>query len=272
MNPILKFTSCMAASMDVTCAAIADYVSSRLALPAEFVGDVSWQVREQRFDAGEIQICWICGLPYTQKFDRSNSAFELLVAPVMQADRYQNRPIYFSDVVVRQESPFHQFADLRGSRWAYNEPRSNSGFYVPCAYLAELGETLDYFGQVIASGAHQTSLQWILDGKVDAAAIDSTVLETELRRHPELQSKIRVIVSLGPHPIPPWLISTAVPLPLREQVRSLLVNMQDDPQGCEILHAAAIDRFVGVCDRDYDPIRAMAQRAETVIVASHVIQ
>ncbi len=262
---VLKFTSCMAANADSTCAALVEYISRRLSIPVLFINDVDWQDRERLFDAGEIQVCWICGLPYIRKADQPHSTIELLAAPVMQGDRYQNRPVYFSDVVVRQDSPFHNFTDLRGAVWAYNEPRSHSGFYVACADLAERGETLNYFGQVIQSGAHQTSLQWLLAGKVDVTTIDSTVLETEMRRDPQLQSKIRVIATLGPSPMPPWLISTAVPPSLRQQLRSLLLNLHEDPQGQQILSAARMARFAAVSDRDYQPIREMAQRAATVI-------
>jgi phosphonate transport system substrate-binding protein len=88
---------------------------------------------------------------------------------------YKDRPVYFSDVVVRRDSKFHTFADLRGASWAYNEPGSHSGYNVVGYHLATLGEGSGYFGQVVESGAHQVSLQMILDGRIDASAIDSLV-------------------------------------------------------------------------------------------------
>lgn len=257
----------MAPNADGLCQAIVDSIGSRLPLATQFIHDRPWQERERLFDAGEIHVSWICGLPYVHKADQPDPQVELLVAPVMQGDRYHGRPVYFSDVIVRKDSPFNHFSELRGTMWAYNEPRSHSGYYVTCAHLAELGESLDYFGQMIASGAHQTSLRWLLTGKIDATAIDSTVLETELRQNPHLRSELRVITTLGPSPAPPWIISTAVPPTLREQVRSQFLTLSDQPQGQQILAAAAIARFVTVTDQDYDPIRAMARRAETVIHA-----
>ena len=46
-------------------------------------------------------------------------------------------------------------------------------------HLLALGETQGYFSRVVASGAHQRSIQMVLDGAIDASGIDSTVLETE---------------------------------------------------------------------------------------------
>jgi phosphonate transport system substrate-binding protein len=182
----LKFSSCQAPNADSIGQAIARYVSEKLNVAAEFVADVRWQERERMLDAGEVHACWICGLPYVWKADVETPIIELLAAPVMAAARYGNRPVYFSDVVVRADSPFHSFDDLRGASWAYNEPGSHSGHNVTRYYLAARGHARGYFGRVVGSGAHQKSLRMILNGEIDASAIDSTVLETELRHRPEL--------------------------------------------------------------------------------------
>lgn len=245
-------------------AEIATYAARRLGLSTEFIDQIPWQQREERFDQGEIQVCWICGLPYVQKADQPDPAIELLAAPVMRGDRYQNRPIYFSDVVVRRDSPFQQFMDLRGSRWAYNEPRSHSGYILTRYHLAMLEEIHGFFGSVVESGAHQTSLQQVLSGEVDGSAIDSTVLEHALREDPSLHRQIRIIDTLGPSPSPPWLVSTTVSAALRTRLRSLLVQMADDPEGEAILARGGLARFVLVGDRDYDPIRHMQQIAAAV--------
>jgi phosphonate transport system substrate-binding protein len=172
--------------------------------------------------------------------------------------------VYFSDVVVRSDSRFQSFADLRGARWAINEPSSQSGCGVVRYHLATLGETRGFFGSVIQSGAHQMSLRMILAGKIDASAIDSTVLEQEFENHPALRSRVRLIGALGPSPIPPWVISNRVPLPTRRAVRGALLNMHTDPEGQAILAPGGWARFAPVTDKDYDPIRQMAQTAQAV--------
>jgi phosphonate transport system substrate-binding protein len=257
----LTFTSCMAPHVDAFCDALAQHIGDQLQIATAFVGDMPWQERERRFDAGAIDCCWICGLPYVWKADRGEPALELLVAPVMQGDRYQGHPVYFSDVVVGRASPFHTFADVRGARWAYNEPGSHSGFNVVRCHLAQLGETTGYFGHVIAAGAHQTSLQLLLDEEIDATAIDSTVLEAELRRRPEIEERIRVVAALGPSPIPPWIILRQVPEELRIAVRSVLLDMHRHPAGQRLLATERMARFVPVDDRFYDAIRQMDQEA-----------
>jgi len=79
----LRFTSCMAENMDSVFRRITTYIGARLRIPTKSINHIPWQEREKLFDAREIQVCWICG-------------------------------IYFSDIVVRADSRFQSFADLRG--------------------------------------------------------------------------------------------------------------------------------------------------------------
>jgi phosphonate transport system substrate-binding protein len=101
----------------------------------------------------------------------------------------------------------------------------------------------------------------LLDGEIDATAIDSTVIEAELQRHPEIGERIRVVATLGPSPIPAWVILRQVPEELRVAVRSVLLDMHHNPAGQRLLASEWMARFVLVDDRSYDPIRQMDREA-----------
>ncbi len=258
----------MAENADATCRAIAAYVGDRLGMAAEFVDDVPWPAREALLDAQAIQLCWLCGLPYVWKADAGRPVIELCVAPVMRAARYADQPVYFSDVVVRRDSRFRAFADLRGGTWAYNEPRSHSGYNVVAHHLAGIGAADGYFRRAVESGAHQVSLRMIADGAVDASAIDSTVLEAELARCPALGGTLRVIDTLGPSPMPPWVVATSLAPALRQSIAEILRGMHGDDAGRTILATWGIARFAETVDGDYDAIRAMAHTAARVRLAA----
>jgi len=257
----LKFTSCMAENADATCRAIVDYLGRKLELRAEFVDGIAWKEREALLDAGRIHVCWICGLPYAWKADADSSMIELCAVPVMRGERYAGRPVYFSDVVVHRESAYASFADLRGSAWAYNEPRSHSGHNVVLHHLATHGHTAGYFGRVVESGAHQASLAMIVNREIDGSAIDSTVLEAELQRHPELACEIKVVATLGPSPMPPWVVLKSLPAHMRDAIRAVLLGMHADAEGAAILDGWHIAHFAAASDADYDPLRTMARAA-----------
>jgi phosphonate transport system substrate-binding protein len=258
----LLLASLMADNAAAFCSDLARFLTGRLGATVRVLDDVPWQERERRLYRGDAQLGVVCGLQYVYAVDRGERpGVDPLCAPVMRRPRYGDRPIYYSDVVVRRASAARSLADLRGATWAYNEPTSHSGYNLPRYVLAVRGQGADFFGRTVESGAHQRSLRLVLDGTVDAAAIDSTVLERELRLHPELAGRLRVIETLGPSPIPPLVVSRTLPAPLRARLAGLLLAMHRDRDGLAVLAAAEVARFVPVAEDDYEPIRRMARVA-----------
>lgn len=212
----------------------------------------------------DYDLSFVCGLPYilyTHPY-RTPSPIEAIAAPVLQGARYQNRPIYFSDVIVHRDSPFYSFADLRGCTWAYNEPLSQSGYGITRYHLLKLGESQGYFGEVIEAGFHQKAIEMVYQRQIDAAAIDSQVLAVELRHRPHLIEQLRIIDTFGPSTIQPLTISTHLPQNLKQDIQAILCNLHTDPAARKILDMGLIDYFVAVGDADYDDIRGMLTACE----------
>jgi phosphonate transport system substrate-binding protein len=255
----LRITSCQSPLMDKTCRAITGYLGERLALRTTFVDDIPWPERYQRLDDGEIDVAWICGAPYVRRTDQPAAAIDLLAAPVWQGERYSDRPIYFSDVVVHRDSPCHRFGDLQDATWVYNEPGSLTGYVAMRYHLAVQGLGGDFFGRAVESGAHQQALDLILAGEAAVAAIDSTVLSALVARRPEIEPQLRVIDVIGPSPMPPWVVSPRVAPALHSALRHALTTMHKDPVGQSILYAGGMVRLASVSNSDYDPIRTMLQ-------------
>lgn len=261
MRAVLRVASFLAENARPLYARIAAYLGERLGTPAELLPRVPVAERQDRLEAADFDVAFVCGLPYSQAHDRPDPPIELLCAPVLAAPRYGGRPVYFTDVVVRQNDAARAFADLRGRAWAYNDDGSHSGYNVVRHHLLALGETRGYFGRVVASGGHQRSIQLILDGEVDAAGIDSSVLELELARRPELGPALRTIGAIGPSPIPPVIAARGLDGARRARLRELFCGMASDPAGRAVLAEGLLAGFVPVQDADYEPIRAMARRA-----------
>jgi ABC-type phosphate/phosphonate transport system substrate-binding protein len=106
------------------------------------------------------------------------------------------------------------------------------------------------------------------DRQVDAAAIDSTVLELVCAQRPEVCAQLRIIAAFGPSPMPPWVIGRHIAPELRERVRTLLLHMHEDPQGQAILARGQIACFAQVPDQAYDAIRHMLEIGAGVMLGA----
>jgi phosphonate transport system substrate-binding protein len=188
------------------------------------------------------------------RLNRQQVRLEAIVAPVMQAKRYQDLPIYFADVIIRADSGLRDF-DLRdfdqwtGRVFCYNDAGSNSGYNLIQQYLAKQGYGPKFMARSIASGSHQTSIAWVVEGKADWAAIDSTVLEQEFRDQPWLKPQLRVVKSLGPCPIPPIAVAAGVSQELKQQIQAAL--LQPDAILLTAMHRAGIGRYVDISLLNY---------------------
>ncbi len=253
----LRFATFLAPNMLPVYRFLADRIGQRLERPVKLVVGRSFD----QFQRGEADLGVICGLPYVWLADRRPRPVEPLAAPVLAGARYGGRPVYYSDVVVRHDSPITCLEELRGRSWAYNEPASHSGYTVTLYSLVRMGARPGFFDRVIEAGFHQRAIRLVHAGTVDAAAIDSQVLAIELRDHPGLAG-LRVVGSFGPSTIQPVVAARRLPSRLKDEVRELLVTLADDPAARPLLDYGVVERFAPVDDAAYDDIRAMLATIE----------
>jgi phosphonate transport system substrate-binding protein len=139
----IRFATFLASIMYGTYEYIARYVGEKVGYAS--ILNVGQTFEE--FAEGLVDVGFICGLPYTHLTNWPLCPVELLAAPVLQGERYQGKPIYFSDVIVRTNSQYTSFNALRGCVWAYNERRSHSGCNLVCYTLLERGKTPQYLAR-----------------------------------------------------------------------------------------------------------------------------
>ena len=60
-------------------------------------------------------------------------------------------------------------------------------------------------------GSHLKSIQMILDGRAEAAAVDSITLAGFFAERPELTDCFHVVKSLGPHPVYALVFNSRLP-------------------------------------------------------------
>ena len=250
MTPIV-FANFLAPNMTSAYAVVATRVGQRLGRPTELIQGTSLA----QLTEGAVDVAFLCGLPYVRLAATHPRMLEPLVAPVVDEPRYRGRPVYFSDVIARRDRPFRSFADLRGQAWAHSTEDSFSGCLLTRYHLLQLGESEAFFGRVTYSGRHQASIRQVLDGEVDASAIDSHVLAVERSRNPELARRLRVVAVFGPSTIPPVVATARLGAGLGLAVRDALCQLELDAGAGALRTRGRIRRYVRVDDRAYDDIR-----------------
>jgi len=183
---------------------------------------------DEPFTRGAVDLGFICA-PSLPFLNATRRVVELLPLPVPTDGRAGGRPVYFADVVVRADSPWQSFDELRGRRWAYNDRNSKSGWFSMLGRITpEAPER--FFGEVVAAGSHLRSLELVKRGDVDAAAIDSNVLRLNG------SGELRVLESWGPFPIQPVIVRADLPAETRRNLAERLLTLHER-------HGDALARF-----------------------------
>jgi phosphonate transport system substrate-binding protein len=227
------------------------YVGEKLGQPTDLVQRRSYKEISDLLEKGEVDVAFVCGRPYV--LDHARFGLELLAAPLVY-----DQPIYYSYVIVPRDSPVQRFEELRGKRYAFSDPLSNSGHLVPVYMLARLGETPErFFTRSIFTYSHSANVEAVAVKFVDGASVDSYVYDYLAATNPRLTDKTRIIERSPPHGITPVVVRADLPAATKARVRTVLLEMDQDPKGREILRQLMIRRFVTVPDPLFDSIRQM---------------
>ena len=211
--------------------------------------EVNDLIRGQRADVGIV-----CSLAYVKGSD--DFGMELLVAPQMYGGT-----VYYSYLIVPRDSSAASLSDLKGSRFAFTDPLSNSGHMVPTYQLSLLGETpVSFFSRYTFTYSHDNSVMAVTNKLAGGAAVDSLVYDKLVNDHTEVASRSKVIARWGPYGIPPVVVSPTLDSELKRQLLDFFLNLHNSEEGMTILNGLEIDKFVVVSDNIYDSIRDMKTR------------
>ena len=138
-----------------------------------------------------------CGLPYRA---RLHGKVTLIGTP--DFGLHDCPPGYYCSVfVARRDDPRETLASYAGSRLAYSEELSQSGWAAPCNHAAATGLR---WSSLLHTGAHAAASKAVADGAADIAAID-VLTWALLSRHEAWPAKLKVVEATQPTPGLPYI-------------------------------------------------------------------
>ena len=202
-------------------------------------------------ESRRVDLAFVCTLAYVE--GKEKFGMEILVAPQMYGET-----VYYSYLIVPNESDATSLSDLRGASFAFTDPMSNTGHLAPTYHLSLLGETpASFFSSYMYTYNHDNSVFAVADNLADGAAVDSLVYDQLIDANPDLADKTKIIDFWGPFGIPPLVINPAMDSQLKQELQDLFLNLHNFDEGMAVLNNLDIDKFVVVSDAIYDSIREM---------------
>jgi len=170
-------------------------------------------------------------------------------------------PLHRSAVVVRRNDPATTLADLRGRRYALNDPASNTGMNLIRAMIAPLTRGEAFFGAVTVTGAHAASAEAVAAGEADVAAIDCVAFALLQRLRPAATRPLRVLAWTAPSPGLPLITAVATDARARAVLSRALADTARDPSLRETRAELLLESFDALPASRYEAVLDLERSA-----------
>jgi len=208
----------------------------------------------------------MCGFPWATWHDAIERPVPLAV-PVPSPEIFGDRPMYWTDIVVRANSEVTSVADLAGARFAFTVEDSQSGYQAPRRFFAEHARTAgghlfrEMVGPLITP---RCVVQAIVAGDADAGPLDAW-WHALLRRHePDVAARLRTVATTAPAPIPLVVGAAGMPEPQRRRLTAALERTAGVVALAHVCDALLLKRFVRADAPSYQSLLARAREADSL--------
>lgn len=204
--------------------------------------------------AGQIHLSWLSGFSYCQTRMDSKGGVEPLVA----AQEPDGSMGYNAVIVVKTDSPYRTYEDLKGKVVARTDPLSGSGYLIPTAAFRAMGKPVDEYFKSPLSGGHPQGVLGVLNGTYDGAFTWTSKndnignLRAMMNKGLLKREDIRIVWTSPQLPSPPVVIRKDLPLEMRVDLEKLFIRLKDhDMKLAESVAQGRTNGMVRVFHEDY---------------------
>lgn len=226
-------------------APLVEHLSNRLGRPIELQIARTYQSHAANIGSDGVDLAYVGPATYVKITAKHGPK------PILARLEVDGKPGFQGVIVVREQSPVMELADLKGRSFAFGNRNSTMSFVVPRHLLNNAGVDLNALSHYEHLRNHQDVALGVLAGYFDAGAVKEEVFWKYRSRglraltHSPVISEHLFITRSG---LSPDLI---------EHLRELLLTLADEPNGASLLRSLKknLTRLVPAHDRDYDNLR-----------------
>lgn len=204
---------------------------------------------------GHIDMAYFGPLTYVIAHERSGA--EAIITQLVDGE-----PYYHSFIITRKDATWNSLdellADKENVHFAFGSQSSTSGSLIPGVELKQRNvfrsEDDHDFKQVTYTGSHDITAQSVLNGNVDAGAMDSAIFEAKIRAGSLNEEDYKIIWKSEKIFQYPWAVRPNMDDETIQQLQEAFVSITDE----EILNAFGATAFTTATNEDYAAIKQAA--------------
>lgn len=144
---------------------------------------------EAIWDDPRLLVAQTCGYPLMTRW---RDRLTYVATPSYEVEGCEHHH-HRSRFIVREDDLASDLGALAGRRAAINDIQSNTGMNLLRHAVAPMSVDGRFFSDVVATGSHASSLQAVVTGAADVAAIDAVTFDHLVRENPFMTGRTRTI-------------------------------------------------------------------------------
>ena len=178
-----------------------------------------------------------------------------------------HEPYYYSMIITPQRSGIKNLKSLKGKKVAFVDDKSSSGYLYPQVALRKEGLSDADFKEVVFTGNHQASIQFLEAKKVDAAAVfsdDEKGLQGAWEKFgTDKKAKYRILWKSAPIPNDPFCVRQdfydAYPKTTHTLMFTLIDILEQNRNKDTYSEILGSRDLMPATSKQYDPVREMVK-------------
>ncbi len=167
--------------------------------------------------------------------------------------------------VVRRDSPLTHPADLKGKAVSYPSPTALAACIMPQYFLHTHGINVATNIENHYVGSQESSIMNVHMGRTAAGATWPPPWRAFQKEHPLEAAELKVLWETESLVNNSVMVRNDIPAHVQEQVRALLLGLEETTEGKSILAGMETARFLPAEDKDYDVVRRYISRFENEV-------
>ena len=224
-----------------------EYLSREIGIPYQLIIPKDYDELLVLFHDKKIDLAYFGGFTFMKAYQADHAE------PLVMRDVDTKFTSYF---LVRSDDPRHVIKDFAGRPFAFGSKLSTSGHLMPRYYLKEMGIMPEsFFSEVLYSGKHDLTANWVRDGKIDLGVANHAVIDLMYRDGRLSPKDVRILSETPPYPDYVWALrplgNTTFSIKLRDAFMSL---SKLDPEQAKILDGVDAGSFLPAGINDFSKL------------------
>jgi phosphonate transport system substrate-binding protein len=163
---------------------------------------------------------------------------------------------YHGLIFVRKGSGIRTAKDMKGKRFVFVDKATTAGYLLPLYYFQQnnITDYKTYFGETYFTGTHDAAVYDVLDGRADIGAAKNTIYERLEEADPRVKAELLILKKSPDVPENALGLRKDIDETVRKKLKEVLLAMDNDPEGKDILKQFGARRFIETTNDDYEPV------------------